>query len=61
MMQKRQRTEDGIFKTNPEFISLLLTTPVERLPIHDGKIFIAQRSDKIVDVWKVRNSSANQI
>jgi len=40
------------YKTSMEFIYTLATTPVQRLPIPDNKIFIAQRKDKIVDVWK---------
>lgn len=36
--------------TNPEFARLLLTMKVERLPIQDNRIFVAQRTDRIIDV-----------
>jgi CBS-domain-containing membrane protein len=50
-MAKRAR-EESSFRTNPEFIQLLLTTNAESLVPPEGRIFIAQRTDKVVDVWK---------
>jgi len=40
------------FGTNPEFIYMLTKMKAEQIPISDGKIFVCQRSDKVVDVWK---------
>lgn len=50
-MAKRARTEDT-FRTNPEFIHKLISTPAETLTPPDRKVFIAQRTDKVTDVWK---------
>jgi hypothetical protein len=61
--QKRHRIPDNImssdskmevaFTTNPTFINLLRKTTAEHLRPQEGKIFVAQRTDKITDVWKV--------
>jgi len=40
------------FATAQEFINTLIRTGAQQLPISDGKIFVAQRTDKVVDVWK---------
>jgi 5'-AMP-activated protein kinase regulatory gamma subunit len=62
--KKRSRVEekgDGVqipgtlkqtYSTNPEFMSMLIRMRAEQIPIADGKIFVASRTDKIVDVWK---------
>jgi 5'-AMP-activated protein kinase regulatory gamma subunit len=46
---KRPRVE---FQTNPEFIQQMLTTRAETLVPPDGRIFIAERTHKVTDVWK---------
>jgi len=50
-MSKRSRSDNG-FKTSPEFLQKLIVTRAETLIPPDGRIFVAQRTDKIVDVWK---------
>jgi len=40
------------FSTNPLIINLMRKTLAENLRPKEGKIFIAQRTDKIIDVWK---------
>jgi len=51
-MSKRARTEDTTYKTNTEFIVKLLSTHAETLTPPDRKVFTAQRTDKVTDVWK---------
>jgi len=51
-MSKRARTESDKFKTTPEFVHRLITTHAETLVPPDNRIFVAQRTDQIVDVWK---------
>jgi len=46
---KRARTE---FQTNPEFVHTLISTKAESLVPPDGRIFIAERTHKVSDVWK---------
>lgn len=48
----KTESEIGTFTTDASFIKTLLTTRVEQLPIKDNKIFICQRTDKVIDVWK---------
>jgi hypothetical protein len=55
---KRARVADqsgkhSQFSTNLEFLHLLVRMKAEQLPITDGKLFVAEKTDKIVDVWKV--------
>ena len=64
MSEKRENGEDnlnaskvaktGDYRTNPEFKLLLVNSAVETLAYHkkDGILFIVERSDKIVDVFK---------
>lgn len=40
------------FQTSPDFIKLLLRTEAQSLWPADGRIFICQRTDKVVDVWQ---------
>jgi len=40
------------FQTPDEMLKLLLTMKVQQLKPEEGKIFICQREDKVVDVWK---------
>ncbi len=42
------------YSTNAEFISSMIRMKAEQMPIADGKIFVASRTDKVVDVWKVK-------
>lgn len=42
------------WQTNPEFLVMLVKMSCNQIPVPDGKIFVAQRADKVVDVWKVR-------
>ena len=41
------------YATNPEFFRLLLCTTVDRFFEKDAVIFVAERKDKLLDVWKV--------
>jgi len=45
-------TDISKFRTNPEFLVALIHTRVEALRLPENKVFVADRSDKIVDVWK---------
>ena len=53
---KRPRMDDTQsttkYATNPLFIQYLTKLKAEQIPISDGRIFTAQRTDKVVDVWK---------
>jgi len=40
------------YHTNVEFLHLLVRLKAQQLPLPDGKLFVAQRTDKVVDVWK---------
>lgn len=40
------------YATNPEFFRLLLCTTVDRFFEKDAVIFVAERKDKLLDVWK---------
>jgi len=40
------------YRTNPEFMVALIHTRVEALRLPENKVFVADRTDKIVDVWK---------
>jgi CBS domain-containing protein len=40
------------YRVNPEFIIELLHTPCEMLKPPDNRVFIAERTDKVVDVFK---------
>jgi CBS domain-containing protein len=40
------------YATNPLFIQYLTKLKAEQIPISDGRIFTAQRTDKVIDVWK---------
>jgi CBS-domain-containing membrane protein len=54
-MAKRQKLEEGSsvsFTTSQAFLHELIHTKAEALIPPDGRIFIAQRSDKVIDVWK---------
>jgi len=41
-----------LYTCSQEFMSLMIRMRAEQLPIGDGKIFVASRTDKVVDVWK---------
>jgi len=40
------------YATNPNFLQLLLCTTVDRFFEKDAVIFVAERKDKLMDVWK---------
>jgi hypothetical protein len=54
---KRARTEvqqgSNKFSVNPEFLKFLIHSKVEQLQPSNGIVYIAQREENIVDVWKV--------
>jgi len=39
------------YTTNPDFLLALIRTRVEQLRLPENKVFVADRNDKIVDVW----------
>ncbi len=41
------------FRTNPEFLVQLILTKAEQLRVPNNKVFIAERTDRVVDVFKV--------
>jgi len=45
-------TPSSNFTVSEPFLKLLLKTPVQSLKLQDNKIFVCQRNDKVVDVWK---------
>eukprot|EP01089_Gocevia_fonbrunei_P009608 TRINITY_DN2195_c0_g1_i1.p1 TRINITY_DN2195_c0_g1~~TRINITY_DN2195_c0_g1_i1.p1 ORF type:complete len:262 (+),score=55.46 TRINITY_DN2195_c0_g1_i1:46-831(+) len=53
---KKFKTGEGIsyssYRTNPEFLTALIHTRVEQLKLPENKVFVAERTDKIVDVYK---------
>jgi len=50
--KKRKAEEGEEFKTSDKFMRMLVTRKAESLIPSDGRIFVAQRTDKLVDVWK---------
>jgi 5'-AMP-activated protein kinase regulatory gamma subunit len=40
------------YRTNPEFLVALVHTRVEQLRLPENKVFVAERKDKIIDVFK---------
>jgi len=45
-------TSHDEFETSQELFKMLLEMKVQELKPEEGKIFVCQRTDKIVDVWK---------
>jgi len=56
--RKAEPTETGTtltpaYATSNDFLVALVKTSANQLPIADGKIYVAHRNDKVVDVLKV--------
>jgi len=47
-----EQLADSPYRTSPDFLVSLVHTKCEALRVEDNKVFVAERTDKVVDVFK---------